>query len=476
MMCKCGEEVAGDTCMLCGNSVAPDAGPQPDRPRPDKTQTTPPGDGVQSGTLGDYRLDISRSVHIMDGNGNTIYDLPLGDVECSMRLGALSIRHAGGRISLRGRDAGAWRCAIAYRQSSPVWYLRGDEDCGVSYMGTVLGVTPCVVTPPFSWAAFRRGSYRLAVWRPGTGEYGKTLPAASGIHALRCKGGSPVMRSGEKPDGERLVLNLRRSLVMAGQPYLADGRGVTVLAMPGAEARVGMLKRSASISWDQPGLGRLSVSIWCDSPLKYDRLREMLPRREHRPSIQQTACPSLDEQQAEQYAASPYPVQPDASKPEKKAWWRRGKNRWNRGNYEGVNLHITKNDLDTRLGRFDGYSFEAVCANLLAAMGYKIEKGYDAGSGRMLGTTRSDKGVDVIAAKGSKRVIVQCKLWREQCGGPDVNKTLGAATTEGGTSVLMISTGGFTQQAYQIAGESSMSVDLWDWNTIRTNIRKHLLD
>ena len=457
--------------MLCGRGVAPDAGPQEDVPR-----TVLPGDGETCGTLGGYRLDISRSVHIMDGSGNTIYDLPLGDVGCSMRLGALSVRHAGGRISLRGRDAGAWRRAVAYRQSPPVWYLRGDEDCEVSYAGTVLGVTPCVVTPPFSWTAFRSGSYRLAVRRPGAGERGRTLPAASGIHAIRYKGGSPATRSGEKPDGERLVLNPRRSLVMAGQPYLTDGRGVRVLKMPGAEAKVGVLKRGAAISWDQPGLGRLSVRIRCDSPLKYDRLRQMLPRREHGPDLQRAAPPSLDEQQAEQHAAPPHSVRPNASRP-KRSWWRRGKeNRWNRGNYEGVDLHVTRNDLDTRLGRFDGYSFEAVCANLLAAMGYKIVKGYDAGSGRMLGATRSDKGVDVIAAKGSQRVIVQCKLWREQCGGPDVNKTLGAATTEGGTSVLMISTGGFTQQAYQIAAESSMSVDLWDWGATCANMQKHLLD
>lgn len=489
MRCECGEEVAGDTCMLCGSHVAQDTGQRAVGP-----QTASPGDDARRGALGNYLLDISRSIHIMDSSGNTIYDIPYGDAECSMRLGALSIRHAGERISLRGRDAGAWRRAIAYRQSPPVWYLRGDGDCEVLYGGAVLGVTPCVVTPPFSWAAFKNGSYELAVRRPGAKERRKTVPAASGIYPIRCKEGSPATRSGGRPDGERLVLNPGRFLVMAEQPCLTDGRGVTVLRMPGAEAKVGMLKRGATISWDQSGLGWLSVNVKCDSPLKYDRLREMLPQRDAGEQAAESQAPPYvpppAERQAERQAEllsctgqppmglMPYAEErPDAPRPEKKSWWRRGKKtRWNRGNYEGTDIRITGNDLDTRLGRFDGYSFEAVCANLLAAMGYKIEKGYDAKSGRMLGPTKSDMGVDVMATKNKKRVIVQCKHWKEQCGGPDVNKTLGAASVHGGDSVLMICTGGFTAQAIRITKESSVPVELWDWDTIRTNMRKHLLD
>ena len=483
MRCECGEEVAGDTCMLCGSSVAQDAA-EP------SAQAHDPRDDARSGVLGDYRLDIGQSVRIMDGSGNTIYNLPYGDVECTMRLGALSIRHAGGRISVRGRDARAWRRAIAYQRSPPVWYLRGDEDCEVLYMGEVLGVTPCVVTPPFSWAAFRGGSYRLAVRRPGAGERGKTVRAASGIHTIRLKGGSPAARSGGGPDGETLVLNPRRSLVMAEQPCLTDGRGATVLRMPGAEAKVGMLKRGATIYWDQPGLGRLSVDVRCDSPLKYDRLRDMLPRSEDGQAAgrqappagappERPAAPPYAERHPVEHAphAEAQPYAENAPRPEKRPWWRRKKTgKWNRGNYEGTDLQVTKGDLDTRLGRFDGYSFEAVCANLLAAMGYRIEKGYDARSGRMMGQTKSDMGVDVMAVKGKTRVIVQCKHWKEQCGGPDVNKTIGSASVHGGNLVLMMCTGGFTAQALEIAEKAGVRVELWDWDTIRANMRRHLMD
>ena len=108
-------------------------------------------------------------------------------------------------------------------------------------------------------------------------------------------------------------------------------------------------------------------------------------------------------------------------------------------------------------------------------MGYKIEKGYDAKSGRMLGPTKSDMGVDVLAVKDRERVVVQCKFWAGQCGGPDVNKTIGAASVHSGTSVVMVCTGGFTEQAYQIVKESSVLVELWGWETVRKNLRRHLL-
>ena len=148
---------------------------------------------------------------------------------------------------------------------------------------------------------------------------------------------------------------------------------------------------------------------------------------------------------------------------------------YNGGVYEGVDLCITQNDLDTRLGRFGGYAFEAVCANVLAATGYIIQKGYDVRSGKMLGATKADMGVDILAVKGEERIIVQCKLWQNQCGGPDVNKTIGAASTQGGNAVLMICTGGFTSQAIQISQEAAIPVLLWDWAKLRSMMRKHLL-
>ena len=454
----------------------------------------------------------------MDNDGNQIYDIPYGDIECSNRLGALRIRHPGGSVSLRGSGGRAWRRAIEYQQSPPVWYLGGSDDCDVSYGNMSLGVTPCVVTPPFSWDAFRDGSYELRVSRPGTVSQKKTIRAASGAHSIRLPDGPAGERDGDRPEGERLVLNASRTLVLADVPCLTDRRGVTVLRMPGASVSVKFLKRGATIYWDEPGLGRLSVRVRCDTGLKYDRLREMLPPakrkdggqdadgqravgldaapREIPGTVPQAVAPERGEPRREPPAGGldaavpepgesdtfPYSVEPPPEptpKEKKRKWlgWRRKPkgSKYNRGTYEGDDLCITKHDLDAKLGRLNGYSFEAAIANLLGAMEYKIEKGYDVKSGRMIGQTKSDMGVDVLAVRGKERVVVQCKHWKGQCSGPDVNKTIGAASVFNGTSVLMVCTGGFTEQAVQVADGSSMKVELWDWDTILRNMRRHLL-
>lgn len=493
MRCECGEEVRGDTCMLCQRSVRQDAGSAaPGQAGPAERQA---GDDSRSGSLGGYALDITHSVRIMDGAGNTIYDIPHGGAKCSTSLGALRIRHAGRRVSIRGAGAKAWMRAISYQQSPPVWYVRGSEDCEISYGGVVLGVTPCLIIPPFSWSAFRRGSYEVTVSRPGATPRKKTIRAVSGTYGVRLDGGRPAERRGGTPAGETLVLNPGRSLVMGDVPHLTDGRGITVLRMPGASARVKFLKRGATISWNEPGLGPLAVEVKCDSGLKYDRLREMLPppapdggaaaevveappAGRAAPDADYAAPPARTEASEPRYEeALPAGRAEAPAGPEKGPWWRRKPkgDRYNRGTYDGTDLRVTKTDLDTRLGRFDGYAFEALCANLLGAMGYKIEKGYDARSGRMRGQTKSDMGVDVLAVQGKERVIVQCKHWKEQCGGPDVNKTIGAASVHNGTSVVMVCTGGFSEQAYQIARGSSVPVELWGWETIRKNLRRHLL-
>ena len=534
MRCECGEEVSGEVCMLCGSEVPQDAGPEqdakaghhaeqdakPDAPvahhaEPDvavqedsvRNNAAEPGrDSSRTGRLGDYMLDITESIRIMDKNGNQIYDIPFGGVKCSNRLGVLHIQYPGGSVCMRGSGGRAWRRAISYQQSPPVWYLKGAEDCEVSYGDLVLGVTPCIAVPPFSWDAFHRGSYELHLSRPGAEPKRRTIRAVSGTHTIRFPDGEAARRAGDRPEGDILVLNDARSLVLSDVPYLTDQQGITVLSMPDATVSIGFLKRGATISWNEPGLGQLSVRIRCDAGLKYDRLREMLPPTKPKTTGSTATKPQTTKPQdvAAQQHAEPQRTQPQEAIPEavpdtepytepyteldtqpyhipkpapKRRWWswRRKPNRYNRGNYQGTDLCVTRNDLDTRLGRLDGYAFESVCSNLLAAAGYEIVKGYDAESGRMIGPTRFDKGIDVIAVKGKERVIVQCKLWREQTGGPDVNKTLGAATTEGGTSILMISTGGFTQQARQIARESSMKVELWDWDIIQQNIRRHLL-
>lgn len=89
---------------------------------------------------------------------------------------------------------------------------------------------------------------------------------------------------------------------------------------------------------------------------------------------------------------------------------------------------MAKNDLDTRLGRFDPTHFECIVANLFASMGYTMEKGYNARRGVMRCPTDGDMGVDMLAVRDKERVVVRCKLYSGQCGSPEVNKTIGAAT------------------------------------------------
>ncbi|MXY61008.1 MAG: restriction endonuclease [Cenarchaeum sp. SB0665_bin_23] len=429
--CECGEVIQGDTCMLCGWS-------REDTPATDNNTN----DDQQSGTLGDNRLDITSSIHIMDMEGNTIFDVPYEGAECSVDLlGALCIRHNGTKTRLKGTDAKAWRQAISYRMNAPIWYLHGDEDCQILYGDITLGVTPCIITPPFSWDAFRTGHYTITVSRPGSQPKAMNIKCRTGSHTIRYKDGEPAQRVGATPEGEVLVLNNNRRLVMSDMPYLTDRNGVVVLPMPGAQAEIKFLKRGATISWKQEGIGVIHIPIQCDNKLKYDKLALLLPK----------------------------PVQEKKIQGSKKS-------RFNQGSYQGINLEVTSQDVDTRLGRFaDGYSFEAVCANILSAMGYNIEKGYDVRTKRILGSTTSDMGVDILAVKGDERVIVQCKHWKSQCGGPDVNKTLGSATTHNGNKVLMICTGGFTTQAADVAKQSTIPVLLWDWDTLRSRIKKHLL-
>ena len=215
--------------------------------------------------------------------------------------------------------------------------------------------------------------------------------------------------------------------------------------MEGAYAKTKFMSRGSTITWYNSALGKLSIEITCDTKLKYGKLEELLP-------------------------------------PPQKTDARHGTrvNLYNRGILDGVDLRVTNHDLVSGLRRFDGFAFEAVCSNILAAMGWIIIKGYDARIGKMLGDTRADKGIDIIAEQhydnGTKtRAIIQCKHWRSQCGGPDVNKTLGAATTSGGNVVIIICPGGFTNQAAEIARQSNINVVLWDWNSIQNHILKYLM-
>lgn len=443
--CECGEKLSGDTCMLCGwtasdNNVYAEVTPGQDGT--DLSAANITHDEQQSGTLGDSALDISCSIHIMDLEGNTIFDIPYEEAKCSTDLlGGLCIKHNGIKTRLTGPDIKAWKQAISFKMKTPVWYIHGDEDCELLYGDIILGVTPCIINPPFSWDAFRTGSYNITVRRPGGKPVNTTIQCKTCSPTIRYKGGEPASRTGPIPQGEELVLNGSRKLVKAEIPYLVDSNGVVVLPMPGAYADIKFLKRGATISWRREGIGVISIPIQCNNKIKYDRLKSLLPK-----------------------------PKTEKSRGKKK------KPTFNRGRYKGTNLRVTSQDIETRLGRFaDGYTFECVCANTLSAMGYNIEKGYDVRTDMMKGATTSDMGVDILAVKGDKRIVVQCKHWQNQCGGPDVNKTIGSASTHDSNTILMICTGGFTTQAKEVGAQSTTDVQFWDWDTLCLYMKKHLI-
>ncbi len=436
---QCGEVILGDTCMLCGHVM------EQSTINDLRSENRLSNDTKQTGRIGENLIDISNSIHIMDENHNTVYDIPFEQAQCKNGMLGLTIKHTGKTIRLKGEDTKAWERAINYQKSKPVWYIHGTDDCEIIYAKTVLGVTPCVISPPFSWVAFKKDSYDILVARDGIN--GRTIPIKNrtGQYHVKLEGGDPVHRTTPIPEGETLVLNKNRSLVISDIPYLVDNNGRIVLAMQSAYAKTKFMSRGAKITWKEPFLGEITIEIKCDSKLKYSRLEELLP-------------PPQKPDERHKVKVNPY----------------------NRGVFKGVDLQVTTSDLQSRLSRFDGFVFEAVCSNLLSAMGWSIIKGYDVRTSEMIGDTRADMGIDIIAEQhyqdGTKqRAIIQCKHWKEQCGGPDVNKTLGAATISGGSCVIMICTGGFSNQAKVIARQSTMDVLLWDWAMIQNGIQEYLL-
>ena len=63
----------------------------------------------------------------------------------------------------------------------------------------------------------------------------------------------------------------------------------------------------------------------------------------------------------------------------------------------------TASSILTALGDIDWFQFERFCASLLRTEGYEVTR---------KGGAQPDGGVDLIADKGSERILVQCKHWR----------------------------------------------------------------
>jgi len=94
--------------------------------------------------------------------------------------------------------------------------------------------------------------------------------------------------------------------------------------------------------------------------------------------------------------------------------------------------------------------FEFAVAELLKSRGYQTEENLSCGA---------DGGVDVRAWRDSKTYLVQCKHWqRRPVGRPDVQRLLGAVTSERATGGLLICSGRFTPDAREFARGTSIEL------------------
>jgi|LSQX01.1.fsa_nt_gb restriction system protein len=102
--------------------------------------------------------------------------------------------------------------------------------------------------------------------------------------------------------------------------------------------------------------------------------------------------------------------------------------------------------------------FEVACAALFARQGYKTS----------LTPQSGDDGVDVVLRKDGTKSIVQCKHWPDgSVGAPEVRELLGAKQDQGAVKAFMVTSGGFTAPARELA-ERNAGVVLWDGPTLRS--------
>ena len=156
-----------------------------------------------------------------------------------------------------------------------------------------------------------------------------------------------------------------------------------------------------------------------------------------------------------------------------------GENKYNYGEYK-----ITVDDINNHFIKWgDGYRFENVISNLFKAKGYNIVQGYDidAEKGGMYSKPemqKGDFGLDVLAAKGSERICIQSKVYHDKAVGSEVIiKTIGAGLQQqyNCNKAIVITTSRFTVDAKKAAENSSMPVELWDFDRTVKEIRQYLL-
>ncbi|HEX2853752.1 MAG TPA: restriction endonuclease [Opitutaceae bacterium] len=102
------------------------------------------------------------------------------------------------------------------------------------------------------------------------------------------------------------------------------------------------------------------------------------------------------------------------------------------------------------LGEIDWFQFEKFCAALLSSDGFTVER---------KGGAHPDGGVDLIAVKGTERILVQCKHWRTWTVQEKViREMLGSMTHFGATRGAIYTLNGWTKPAAGFAAQHSIEL------------------
>lgn len=87
--------------------------------------------------------------------------------------------------------------------------------------------------------------------------------------------------------------------------------------------------------------------------------------------------------------------------------------------------------------------FEELIAKFYKAKGYSV---------KLKGGSGGDNGIDVLLFKKSQKTIVQCKHWKtKSVGVPIIREMFGVMVSEKAISVIIVTSGRFTKEAYNFA-------------------------
>jgi restriction system protein len=93
-----------------------------------------------------------------------------------------------------------------------------------------------------------------------------------------------------------------------------------------------------------------------------------------------------------------------------------------------------------------GIEYELYCAEALRRGGWDAR----------LTTATGDQGTDIIAERGGKRVVVQCKFYSKPVGNKAVQEAAAARLHERADQAIVVSNAAYTKAARQLAGTTGV--------------------